>query len=62
MYTPSHSTHLRYPCMTVQLPLILKDVLVGRDWAILEMPSEGMIEWTQRGTWRPGSSEFEDAF
>jgi len=38
------------------------DTLGGRDRASVEMHLETEIEWTQRCTWRPGSSECGDAF
>jgi len=60
-YTPRHSVHLRYPCISVHPQSLLEDVLGGRDRACLEMHLETKIEWTQRCTWRPGSSEFGDA-
>jgi len=62
IYTPHHSVHLRYPCISVQPPSLLEYVPRGRDWASWEMHLEEIeIEWTQRCTWRPGSSEFGDA-
>ena len=40
----------------------LRDILRGRDRAGLEMHLETEIGWTQRCTWRPGSSECGDTF
>jgi len=37
------------------------DALGDGDWVNWEMHLDTEIEWTQRYTWRPGSSEFEDA-
>jgi len=45
IYTPRHSVHLRYLCISVQPPSLLEDVL---DRACL------------RGTWRRRSSELRD--
>jgi len=50
IYTPCHSGHLCYPCISVQPPSLLEDVLGGRDRASLEMHLE-----TER------SSELRDA-
>jgi len=58
IYTPRHSVHLRYPCISGYLPSFLKDVLGGRDWAWLETE----IEWTERCPSRPRSSECRDEF
>jgi len=44
IYTPRHSVHLRYPCISVQPPSLLEDVLGGRDRACLEMHLETEIE------------------
>jgi len=46
IYTPPHTVHLRYPCISVQPPSFLEDVL---DRAYL------------RCTWRPRSNELRDA-
>ena len=46
IYTPRHSLHLRYPCISIQPPLLLGDVL---DRACL------------RCSWRCWSSELRDA-
>jgi len=56
-----HSVHLRSPCISVQPPSLLKNVFRGCDGACSEMRLETEIKWTQRGTWRPGWSKFEDA-
>jgi len=61
-YIPRHSVHLLYLCISVHLSLLLKDVLGCCDRACFEMHLETESEWTQRCTWRPGSSEFGDAF
>ena len=45
MYTPHHPVHLRYPCISVQPPSLLKDILDG---ACL------------RCTWRRRMSELRD--
>ena len=45
-YTPSHSVHIRYPGITLQLPSLLENVL---DQACL------------RCTWRRRSNELRDA-
>jgi len=62
IYTPRHLVHLHYPCISVHPPSILNDVLGGHGRPSLEMHLETEIEWTQRCTFRPGSSEFRDAF
>jgi len=36
IYTPRHTFHLRYPCISVDPPSLLKDGLGGRDRARLE--------------------------
>ena len=59
--TPRRSVHLRYPCISVHPLLLSNDVLGGRDRASWEMHLEAEIEWTQRYTPRPWSSEFGDA-
>jgi len=59
--TPHRSVHLRYPCIFVHPALIINNVLGGCDRASCEMHLEAEIEWTQRCTWRPGSSELRDA-
>jgi len=59
--TPRRSVHLRYPCISVHPPWLIDDVLGGRDRTNWEMYLEAKIEWTQRCTWRPGSSEPRDA-
>ena len=56
-----YSVHLGNPRISIQLPLLLEDVLGGPDRACLEMSLETEIERTQRCTWRLGSSEFGDA-
>jgi len=61
IYTPCHSVHLRYRCISVHLPSLLRDALGGRDRACLEMHLEAGIERVWRCTWRPGSSELRDA-
>jgi len=60
-YTPRHSFHLRYLCISIHPLSFLNDILGGRDWASLEMHLESEIEWTERCTWRPWSIEFGDA-
>jgi len=37
IYTPRHSVHLGYPCISVYAPPRVKDVLGGCDRACLEM-------------------------
>jgi len=59
-YTPRHSAHLRYPCITVHGVSLLADVLGDQDQASLVMHLEIEIEWSQRCTWRLGSSELGD--
>jgi len=61
IYTPHHSVHLRYHCISVHPPSLIEDGPRGRDRACLEIHLETGIEWTLRCTWRPGSSEFGDA-
>jgi len=61
IYTPRRSFQLRYPCISVQPPSLLNDILGGRDWASLEMHLEAEIEWSERCTWRPWSIKFGDA-
>jgi len=46
IYTPCHSVHLRYPCISVQPPSLLEDVLDRACW---------------RCTWRRRSNELSDA-
>jgi len=53
--------HLRYPWISVHPPSLINNVLGGRDWASWDMHLEAEIAWTQRCTWRPGSSELRDA-
>jgi len=59
--TPRCSVHPCYPCISVHQPSLINAVLGGRDRASWEMHLEAEIEWTQRCTWRPGSSELRDA-
>ena len=40
IYTPSHSVHLHYPCISVQPPSLLEDVHGGSYRACLEMHLE----------------------
>jgi len=40
IYTPHHSVHLRYPCISIQPPSLLEDVLGGDDQASLEIHLE----------------------
>ena len=61
IYTPRHSVHLRYPCISLQPPSLFDDVLGGRNQLCWEMHVETEIEWTQRCTWRPESPVFGDA-
>jgi len=42
IYTPRHSVHLRCPCISVQPPSLLEDVLGGHDRACLEMHLEAV--------------------
>jgi len=53
--------HLRYPWISVHPPSLINDVLRGGDQASWGIHLEAEIEWTQRCTWRPGSSELRDA-
>jgi len=53
--------HLRYRWISVHLPSLVNDVLEGHDRASWDIHLEAEIEWTQRWTWRPGSSELRDA-
>jgi len=53
--------HLRCPWISVHLPSIINDVLGGLDRASWDMHLEAEKMWTQRCTWRPGSSELRDA-
>ena len=53
--------HLHYPWISAHPPLLINDVLGGRDQASSDMHLEAEIEWTQRCTWRAGSSELKDA-
>jgi len=53
--------HLHYPWISVHPLSLIIDVLGGHDRASWDMHFEAEIEWTQRGTWRPGSSELRDA-
>ena len=55
------NVRLRYPSISVDPPSLNHDVLIGCDWASWELHLEAEIEWTQRCTWRPGSSELRDA-
>jgi len=57
IYTPRRSFHLCYPCISVQPPSFPNYILGGRDRASLVMHLEAEMEWTQRCTWRPWSSE-----
>jgi len=41
IYTPLHTVHLRYPCLSVQPPSLLEDVL---DRVNSEIYSEAVIE------------------
>ena len=53
IYTPHHSIHLCYPCISIHLPLLLDDVLGGRDPVCLEIHLKSGIERDWRCTWRP---------
>jgi len=53
--------HLHYPWISLHLPSLINDVLGGRDRASCDMHLEAGIEWTQRCTWRAGSSELRHA-
>jgi len=56
-----HSVHLRYPCISIHPPSLLKNVLGGCDRECLVMCLETETVWTQRCTWRPGSHKLGDA-
>jgi len=58
--TLRHSVHLRYPCISVHRPSLINHVHEGHDHASWEMHLEARIEWTQRCTPRPSSSQFGD--
>jgi len=60
IYTPLRSFLLRYPCISVHPLSLLNAILGGCDRASLEMHLEAEIEWSERCTWRPWSSEFRD--
>jgi len=53
IYTPHHSIYLRYPCISVHLPSLLKDVIGGNAQPCLEIHLEAVIERERRCTSRP---------
>jgi len=59
--TLRRSVHLGYPWISIHPPSLINNVLRGCDRASWEMHLEAEIEWTQRYTWRPRSSELRDA-
>jgi len=61
MCTSSCSVHHRYTCISIRPLLLINDVPGGIDQASWGMHFEAEIKWTQRYTWRPGSSNFSDA-
>ena len=44
IYTPRHSVHLRFSCISIHPPSLLEDVLGGRDRASLEMHLVAVIK------------------
>ena len=61
IWAPCRSVHLQYPCMSVNPPLIINDILGYLYRASLEMHFEAVIERVWTCTWRPRSSELSDA-
>jgi len=61
IHTPCHSFHLCYPCISVNLPSLLKDVLGGRNRARWEIQLGAAMEQLWRCTSRLWSSGFGDA-
>jgi len=60
IYTPCRSVNLRSPCISVNLPSLINNVLGRCDRASLEMHLEYEIEWTEVWAGRPWSSEVGD--
>jgi len=56
--TPRRTIHLRFPCISVHPPMLIKDVLGGRDRASWEMHLQAKIKWTKWYTPRLWSSKF----
>jgi len=48
IYTPHHSIHLRYPCISAHPPLHLQDALGGCDEASFQMHFEDVVVQTWR--------------
>jgi len=59
--TPHPLVCVRYPYISVPPPLLIWEILGGCDGVSLEMCLATEMGWTQRCTWKPGSSEFDDA-
>jgi len=55
------NVHLHYPCISVLLPSLSKEVLAGRDRVSVEMHREAVFERVWRCTRRPRLSELRDA-